>query len=457
MSRWYSANVLQSLPGGRRLWHFSAKGDRFVFNSEKTLSLSESAPASEAAKNWQSYFRPKLNVAWLPADKVFLRAVQLPGADPSELASMVELQMEKLSPLPVTHIVWSVYLMPPLEGKPDALRTVIVIIAARSFVEEFLGELEGQGFLADRIECPGLDQLLSTKLNGDGLWIFPGVTGEPVLLVWHYEGTVQNVTLLSLPEGAERGAQLRSHVEQILWAGELEGWLSAAPRLHLVASPAEAAHWKPLLADISSDGVDVVPPQSPAELAAASAERTGNNGVTSNLLPPEYSKRYQQQLVDHLWMRFLTAVLGVYLLGVLGYFAALFELQHEDNAARASLAKISLQYTNAIADENQIKILTERQNLKYAALDCWKAVAENLPANLTLQSFYFNVGKLRLTGDSTADNPQDVYNFHDGMRQAEDASQSGPLFSDLKAPIIQDSANRLTWSFEATMKTREEE
>jgi len=455
MSRWYSANVLQSLPGGRRLWHFSAKGDRFVFGSEKTLSLSESAPSAEAAKNWQSYFRPKLNVVWLPTDKVFLRAVQLPGADPSEFASMVELQLEKLSPLPVTHIVWSLHLMPPIEGKPDALRTVIVIIAARSYVEEFLGELEGQGFLADRIECPGLDQLLSAKLNGEGLWIFPAGTGEPVLLVWHYGGTVQNITLLPLPEGEDCGPQLRGHVEQIVWAGELEGWLTAPPRIHLVAGPAEAAHWKPLLADIAADTVDIVAPQSPAELAAASAERSGHNGVTTNLLPVEYSKRYHQQLVDHLWMRFLTGVLGVYLLGVLGYFAALFELQHEDNKAHATLAKISLLYTNALADESQIQILIKRQNLKYAALDCWKAVAETLPANLTLQSFYFNVDKLRLTGDSTANDPQDVYSFHEGMRQAEDASQSGPLFSDLKPPLIQ-SGSRLTWSFEATLKSREE-
>ena len=117
MSRWYSANVLQSLPGGRRLWRFSAKGDRFVFDGEKTLTLQEPAPAAAVGKNWQSLLRPKLNVAWLPPDKVFFRAVQLPGADAAEIASMVELQLEKLSPLPVTHIVWSLYLMPPVRGQ----------------------------------------------------------------------------------------------------------------------------------------------------------------------------------------------------------------------------------------------------------------------------------------------------------------------------------------------------
>ena len=93
MAHWNCANVLQTMPGGRKLWRFSAKGDRFVFDQEKTLTLREEAPFSLVGKDWQSLVSPKLNVAWLPADKVFFRAVQLPGADLAEIKSMVELQM----------------------------------------------------------------------------------------------------------------------------------------------------------------------------------------------------------------------------------------------------------------------------------------------------------------------------------------------------------------------------
>ena len=125
---------------------------------------------------------------------MFFRAVQLPGADAAEITAMVELQLEKLSPLPVTHIVWSLLSdAQARRGRPDALQTVIVIIAARSYVEEFLGEIQAQGFLADRIESPGLDQLLSVKMNEDGVWIFPGRSGEPVLLAWHYGGAPSRI------------------------------------------------------------------------------------------------------------------------------------------------------------------------------------------------------------------------------------------------------------------------
>ena len=73
-------------------------------------------------------------------------------------------------------------------------------------------------------------------------------------------------------------------------------------------------------------------------------------------------------------------------------------MKSKNDNARAELAGLGAAYTNALADDFQIKILTERQNLKYAALDCWKAVAENLPENLTLESFYFNRARIDLSG-----------------------------------------------------------
>lgn len=456
MSHWFSANVLQSLPGGRRLWRFSAKGDRFILDGEKTLTLQEPAPAAVVGKNWQSLLRPKLNVAWLPPDKVFFRAAQLPGADAAEISSMVELQLEKLSPLPVTHIVWSLYLMPKPAGKADVLQTVIVIIAARSYVEEFLSGIEGQGFLADRLECPGLDQLLSVKMNEDGLWIFPGGPGEPALIAWHYGGAIQNLTLLPLLEGPEGGPQLKAHIEQIAWAGELEGWLAGTPRVHLVAGPAEAQVWKELLAGWADSGLEVIPPAAPVELAASSAQRTGNgSAVSTNLLPSEYSARYHQQFTDRLWMRGLMAVMGVYLLVVLGYFAALFEMQSKRDNARAELAGLGPAYTNALEDDTQIKLLTERQFLKYASLDCWSAVAESLPANLTLDSFYFNGVRMDLSGTGSTEQPDDIYAFHDGLRQAQDARHSGLLFSEVTPPTTQVQGNKMVWRFTCYLRSSE--
>src|SRR4051812_8184110 len=194
MARWHSANVLQTSPAGRQLWRFNASGAGFALEEEQKLTAIEQIPADLVAKDWRSLLRKKLNVAWLPADKIFLRAIQLPSSDLNEIRSMVELQIEKLSPLPVAQIVWSIQLLPnsatppapAAEGEVASvpLQTVIVIIAGRGYVEEFLGELENQGFLTDRLEVPGLEQLLATKATENGVWIYPNAPGEPLLIGW---------------------------------------------------------------------------------------------------------------------------------------------------------------------------------------------------------------------------------------------------------------------------------
>src|SRR5687768_17218419 len=101
MARWQSANVLQAAGDRKRLWQFSIKGENPNLIREETRLALEPLPPKLVSKDWQTLYKPRLNIAWLPADKVFLRVVQLPPADTfEETASMVELQLEKVSPLP---------------------------------------------------------------------------------------------------------------------------------------------------------------------------------------------------------------------------------------------------------------------------------------------------------------------------------------------------------------------
>jgi len=58
------------------------------------------------------------------------------------------------------------------------LQTVIVIMMSRELVEKFLGSLEGQGYLADRLELPILDELLATPVTADGAYIYPTARRE---------------------------------------------------------------------------------------------------------------------------------------------------------------------------------------------------------------------------------------------------------------------------------------
>src|SRR5215510_13336625 len=98
MARLHSCNVLNTGGAGRQLWQFQAQGN-FNLTREQTSVDGETLPAGVARKSWASLWQPRLNVAWLPAESVFFRVVHLPQSNMEETLAMLELQLEKLSPM----------------------------------------------------------------------------------------------------------------------------------------------------------------------------------------------------------------------------------------------------------------------------------------------------------------------------------------------------------------------
>ena len=450
-----SCNVLQVGPEARQIWQFAAKGRGFVLHREQTTPVGQPLPARIVAKDWRNLWQRKLNIAWLPPEQVFLRVAQFPVSNFDETVSMVELQLEKLSPMPATQIVWSIRVLPHIQGN---LQTVIVMIAGRNAVEEFLGKLEGEGYLADRLEMPRLDQLQATVVAGDGAWIYPEPgSGSPAAVVaWWYAGVLQNLALITLSH-ANRGANLKEQLLQMAWAGELEGWLTAPPKWHLVADPRMVAEWEPALREGLEQDIDVIPTLAPVALAALTAQRVAQAEPEANLLPPEYSVRYQQQFIDRLWMGGLGALIGVYLLGLLVYFAWLQVAEMGTNKVEQAVANLGQSYTNSMQLKARFQVLKDRQDLKWAALDCWKAVAELLPDGVQIESYNFNDGRrLSLNGTAPVDQSKRLVDFDADLRKA--TANGQPLFDSAAGEHLtyhQGVGNTLTWSCVLELKRGE--
>jgi len=454
MARWHSCNILYAAADARRVWQFDA--GKFSLNREQTSYPGEPLPARMIGKDWRSLFQQKLNVAWLPPESVFLRVIQLPKASLDETISMVELQLEKLSPVPVTQIVWTLHVLP---HAAEGMQTALVVIVARNVVEEFLGKLEGQGYTADRLEVSFLEQLLATTIVGDGAWVYPEVQGakNTAVVAWWYGGVLRNFDFILLPPGALMAANLRDQLRQMLWAGELEGWITAPPAWHLVAGDSVAMEWEPVLRQAVETSIDAIAPLNPQAAAALSARRAVGSETKINLMPAEFSTRYRQQFVDRLWMRGLLAVGVVYVAGVLVYFAALEVLTLKASGVERQVAGVSNTYTNAIQLKARYGVLKDRQELKYAALDCWKAVADLLPASVTLESLNFNDGQKLLLGgmaDSSAVN--ELIDFCDALRKTQVNGQ--PLFDQKKGdqvPSPRAAGGNVSWTFNLELKRTE--
>jgi hypothetical protein len=412
-----------------------------------------------------------LNVAWLPPENVFLRVIELPRSNFEETFAMVELQLEKLSPMPVAQIVWTIHVLsrdsnPPrqnetetgtkaeaataAETKAEDLQTVVVVIAERSVVEEFLGKLEGRSYFADRLEVPMLDQLEATPATEDGVWMYPLVLAgqNAVLVAWWCGGALRSLSYVVLPPAGDRANNLKAQLAQLAWAGELEGWLTAPPnRWHLVADSANAAEWENALREGLNEPVQVTPPLPPAELAAHTARRAAASGSRATLLPAEFPARYHQQFVDRLWLRGLGATGVLYAVVVVIYFCAVGVLSYRTQGVERQVAALSGSYTNALQLKAQYDVLKERQELKYAALDCWKIVAEQLPPNITLQRFSFADGKkLSLSGAAAPDQVNTLFDFNTAMQKV--TANGRPMFNAQGGETVnpRQTANTVTWS-----------
>jgi hypothetical protein len=462
-SRVHSCNVVQSVGTNRQLWQFSASNE-VALSREHAAPVGQFLPESIAQKNWQQLWQPRLNIAWLPPESVFFRVVHLPPSNLAETLSMVELQLEKLSPVPLGQAVWSIHIIPPQKNAgANDLQTVVIVFAERKHVEEHLGQLEADGYLADRIELQALDQIAAAKVETNGAWIYPGLAGgsNTALVAWWYGGKLQTLNSLILPTTGERADALKEQLSQMAWAGELEGWLTALPSWTLVADDESVAQWEAPLRKGLDAPIHLVKPVKLAELAALTAKRSAASDGKANLIPAEYATRYRNQFLDRLWIRGALAVAALYLICVAVYFAIVGVQDYRVDQVESKIAGLGEDYTNSIQMRERYQILKTRQELKFAALDCWKAVAENLPETVTMETMGFSDGrKLTLNGTAPQENNGDILKFYSDVRKANSMSNQ-PLFdlSKGKEPELRlgPGGTVVNWSFNLDLKRTEAE
>ncbi len=461
-SRVQSCNVLRSVGDDRHLWQFSTQGD-VALKSEVSSSAGESLPQHISQKNWHQLWQPRLNIAWLPPEAVFFRVVHLPQSNFAETLSMVELQLEKLSPIPVGQAVWSVHPMPPQPGAAaDELQTLVIVFAERKHVEEHLGVLEGEGYLADRIELQALDEIAAAKVTDNGAWIYPGLAGGPstALVAWWYGNKLQTLNSLILPDTADRADALKEQLSQMAWAGEMEGWLTALPSWTLVADDESVAQWEAPLRRGLDATIHLVKPVKPAELAALTAKRAASSDGKANLIPAEFATRYRNQFIDRIWIRGALAVVALYLIGLAIYFSIVGFQDYRVGQVESKIAGIGEDYTNTIQLRERHAVLKTRKELKFAALDCWKTLSENQPETVTLETFGFSDGrKLVLNGTAPQENNSDVLKMYADMRKATVNGQPMFDFTKGKEPELRlgPGGTIVNWNFTLELKRTESE
>lgn len=452
--RWTSCNVLAPAAAERLLWTFSRKGDVPALEAETRFGVEDVLPADRIAKTFRHTWQPRLNIAWLPAEKAYVRVVELPPSEPAEVPALIEFQIEKLSPLPAAQSVWGYELLPAETGAP---MTAIVLIADREAVEAQLGGLEKAGFRPDRLDLPVLRELLSLPAPADGVVILAGLEEGRIhtLSGWWTQGRLRHLSLGRFTDDAAMADLLVETLRRTAWAGEIEGWLTELPPITLLADATLGARLHAALQDFSGRELQLRERLSPPELAAVCARTV----TSANLVPPEVRARYRQEFVDRLWMRALGGVALAYVFWVLGNLAWLSFLDYQKGGVDHQVAVITDSYNKALQLKARLEVLQEQVNLKFAALDCWKAAAEALPDSMTLDSLTFQRGrKFGLIGKVPTDQQGKVTEYNSALARATVGGRQ--LFSSVITKSIQTpGAGRpgmeATWSLECEINRRD--
>ena len=453
-NRWHTCNVFESAPDKRRLWRFTSGKDKVSAAGSQSFPVSQPPPAKLVHRDWKELIQPKLNLACLLSDQVYLRVLQLPAGDPAELPGMVEFQLEKIAPLQPANLAWTFEIVPsaPSVGLGQ---TVVVVMAARAAVEAFLGQMEGMGYVVDRLEIPLFRELRGMGVGRDGIQLIAEqhLDKTMVLAAWWMKGILKEISLLRIPRDATAGDQLVQQLNHTAWAGEMNGWLVSAPSIRLNADLQIGDQLQSALSEWASQTVVLAPRLAPDQVAELMANQALQPQTEIALVPSDVVARNRQRFMDGLWWKGLSTLGTAYIASVFVYMAVLTYRKNQLETVETQAIPLSKQYTNTLQLKEQVQLLEEQVNLKYAGLEAWRSVVDTLPEQLTLVSLDFVDGKtLRLNGTVNSDATEQVTKFNSELLRVTNRSQA--LFSSVKPAQITSRPGSVgsSWSFEAELK-----
>ncbi|MAS76217.1 MAG: hypothetical protein CMO57_07450 [Verrucomicrobiales bacterium] len=455
-TNWSSCNLIEPAIEGSRLWQFSASSKKVRLSGDLRVPENEGPPAKVVSKTWTDIFSKKMNIATIPAEKVFLRVVILPECEPEELLPMLEFQIEELSPLPLAQVVWSAERVPGVNND-NGNQTVIIMIASRDTVESRLTELEPLGFLADRVEVPTLREFFAIESRNDGahIQLIQGEDSVLALISWWFDGQLRDVNSFNLPDQEGSQDALVEKINRVTWAGEVSGWMPSDVTCYLAKRGDVSADWQAILARCFGDRIREVEPMSEVDLATATAEYS-TKSAAPGLMLEDYTKRYRQRFQDSLWMQGIKGVVLMLLLGLVFYFGYGNYLQSNLDDLVIQAKREGNKYTNALALKARMETLDKRDKLKVAALKAWDKISIELPQELKFTELTFTSDRtlsgktsrqLRIRGSADTGAKSLIFNYQEALTRMEDENGNA-LFSEVSSDGTREDPRKkqLTWA-----------
>lgn len=449
-----TCNIASKTNEATELRSYAIKGQSSQIQKSFSVNQDEAFPPVKFDKTWKDSFQPKLNVGLIPSQFVFLQIIELPTTDASEIPEMLELQLERISPIPPAQIFWNFYVISNAgtsnEQSSDS-SSVLVLIAEQKVVYQYIEDLQSRNFYPDIVSSDLMMHFASPE-KIDVIQVIPSesFSSHTCLVLWWFDGALKHISQISAEDKEKLLSQVEQDIKQTFWSGQMDGWASHFPAIEIQCPTESRAEWTSFQESISETQVRFRDSDSDESKGKQLATLFGNQSVRADLLPEDTRKANKNRQFDSTWMTALGCAVILYLMGLGFYFVFLNQAQSVMANVNDQIDSVSVTYTNAMKLDERIRITESQLKLRFAALETWKSVVDSLPTELTFKQFKFSKREtLLLNGQGPIGANGQVNQYVDTLTDLKDLD-GNKLFEKVERKSIQNSRGVMNWTIQCT-------
>ncbi len=352
----------------------------------------------------------------LSADQALMRVVDLPTEDPAELAEMTTLQLDRVSPFPVEHLVAGFEVFARGNGRSRAL----VAALPRELVEREAALFTGAGRDVRRVDLDALAWWHHLALResdaDDQLRIHLRIERSSAQL-WAMQAK-QPLMVRALAAGRDAPEEVEHELALSMAAIETEWGLAGGGAMVVWFDGEPDPEWARHLGEIAGLPATAARLEDLPPLTEGAAQRAlAEPAFTLNLAPPEWELTRRHRARTRRFALAAGVCLGVWLLVVIGFLVALY--LREASVARLArfLEVLDKPAAEVRAVQARIRSLEEYGDRTRSALEILRQISADLPPGLTLTSFSFRKGRnVSLRGEAEAVNA--IYDFFAALERS---------------------------------------
>ena len=382
----------------------------------------------------------------LPSEEILLRVMDLPSADDEELAGMVELQVDKISPFPVDNMVVSHEKL--LENGENSI--VLAAAVRTELVEEF-GRIPNEaGMSVKRVDAQAMGNWRQLKEEGrcdtEGLRLFVMMNPVvPEIIAVRHGVPVMFRSVGDITGFGEEDLvlELAAELRNALMSLELE-WGQTSPPESICLCTREKEPPEKLAAGISGEfagGIKVETLASMPQVSEGLVRRTVE-GAKLDLTPKAWTAKGQSRRFKKHVTISACVLFGLWALTVGGFMGFLQVEKSRLSRLESGMKELREPAMEVREMRDRVQVIDRYMDRTRSLLECLReiTVLQPAPPQVELTSFSYQKGKMvRIIGDAVS--VEKVYNFSSKLNQSSLFSKTvlhGPRYDSRKRKHVFD-------------------